>query len=152
MTTKRLKDITLLKDFTDEDIDKVESLFTENFYKKGTIIWERGSAEQGLQIIDYGKVRVSRKTKDGDRQILAVLTENNFFGELSLLDGRTHSASLEALEDTKVFVIQKADMEKLLKENPIAAYKMVSGITISISEKLRDMSDKFMRMVNYVWE
>ena len=152
MTIKRLKEIPLLKDFKDDEIELISSMLTERLYKKGTIVWERGSPEQGLQIIDYGSVRVTRKTKEGDRQILAVLKDSNFFGELSLLDGRTHSATLEALEDTKVFILQRIDIDKLLEEKPRAAYKILSEITIATSEKLRDMSDKFMRMVNYVWE
>ncbi len=150
--TKRLKEISLFKDLSEDEVEKVKSLLTEAFYPKGAVIWEEDSHEQGLQIIDHGKVRISRRTKEGNRQILAVLKRNNFFGELSLLDGRVHSASAEALEDTKVLLIQRSDMEKLLEENPYTAYKIVREMTIAICEILREMNDKFMKMVNYVWE
>jgi CRP/FNR family transcriptional regulator len=149
---KRLKEMPLFKDLSDEEIEKVSSIMKEVFYSKGTVIYEEGAAEQGLQVIDFGKVRVSKRTKEGDRQILAVLKKNSFFGELSLLDGRSHSASVEALEDTKVLVMKRPDMERLLQENPQTAYKIVRKITIAICEKLRDMNEKFMNMVNYVWE
>lgn len=152
ISTRRLKEITLFKGLSQEEIEKLSNMLSEAFYKKGEVIWEEGSPEQGMHIIDYGKVRVVRKTKEGDRQILAVLKENNFYGELSLLDGRSHSASVEALEDTKVFVLQRADMERLLQESPQTAYRIVREMTISICEILRDMNDKFMRLVNYVWE
>jgi CRP-like cAMP-binding protein len=94
---------------------------------------------------------VTRRTKEG-KQILAVLKPNNFFGELSILDGRAHSASVEALEDTKVFILAKADMDKLLAESPQTAYKIVREMTIAICEILREMNDKFMKLVDYVWE
>lgn len=149
---KRLKNVDLFKEFSEADLKKVKPLLKEAAYSKGSVIWEEGSPEQGLQIIASGKVRVSKKTKEGDRQILAVLTTNNFFGELSILDGRAHSASVEAMEDTKVLVLDRVDMEKLLKENPRIAYKIVRQITIEICELLRGMNEKFMRMVNYVWE
>lgn len=152
ISTRRLKEITLFKGLSQEEIEKLSNMLSEAFYKKGEVIWEEGSPEQGMHIIDYGKVRVVRKTKEGDRQILAVLKDNNFYGELSLLDGRSHSASVEALEDTKVFVLQRADMERLLQESPQTAYRIVREMTISICEILRDMNDKFMRLVNYVWE
>ncbi len=71
-------------------------MLKEVFYPKGTLIWEEGSTEQGLQIIDSGKVKVTRMTQEGNRQVLAVLKANKFFGELSILDGRAHSASMEA--------------------------------------------------------
>ena len=85
-------------------------------------------------------------------QILSVLRANSFFGELSILDGRSHSASIETLEKTKVLVIKKEDMDKFLKRNPLIAYKMVRDITISICEILRSMNDKFMNMVDYLWK
>jgi CRP-like cAMP-binding protein len=148
----RLKEIPLFKDFTEDEINKIANMLTEEFYKKGTVIWEEDSPEQGLHIIDYGKVRVTKRTKEDTKQILAVLKEDNFYGELSLLDGRSHSASVEALEDTKVLVLKRKDMEKLLQENPHTAYKIVRKMTITICEILRDMNDKFMKLVNYVWE
>lgn len=148
----RLKEIALFKDLTEEEIDKIGSLLSEKFYQKDTVIWEEGSKEQGLHIIDYGKVRVTKRTKVEAKQTFAVLKKNNFFGELSLLDGRSHSASLEALQDTKVLILKRADMERLLQESPRTAYKIVCEMTIAISEICRDMNNKFMNLAAYIWE
>ena len=68
------------------------------------------------------------------------------------LDGRAHSAAIEALEDTKVLVLKRSDLEKMLEETPKTAYKIVREMTIAINEILREMNDKFMKLVNYVWE
>ena len=127
-------------------------MLKEVSYPKGALIWEEGSAEQGLQIIDSGKVKVTRKTQEGNRQVLGVLKANKFFGELSILDGRAHSASTEALEDTKVFVLERAEMERLLRETPLTAFKIVREMTIEISGILREMNNKFIKMVDYIWE
>jgi CRP/FNR family transcriptional regulator len=152
VSRQRLKEITLFKDFTEDELNMIAPVLSEEFYNKGNVIWEEGSPEQGLHIIDYGKVRVTKRTKEETKQILAVLKKNNFYGELSLLDGRSHSAAIEALEDTKVLVLQRKDMEKLLEEKPKMAYKIVREMTIAINEILREMNDKFMKLVNYVWE
>ncbi len=148
----RLKEMNIFKDLSAEEIDSVASVLEEAFYKKGDKIWEEGAPEQGLQIIDYGKVRITRKTREGHRQVLSVLNENRFFGELSLLDGRSHSASAEALADTKVYILHRGKMQTLLKENPQTAYNILRELTIEMSEILRQMNAKFMDMVNYVWE
>lgn len=152
VSRQRLKEITIFKDFTEEELSVIAPVLSEEFYKKDTIIWEEGSPEQGLHIIDYGKVRVIKRTREGAKQTFAVLKTNNFYGELSLLDGRSHSASVEALQDTKVLVLRRADMEKLLQENPRIAYKIVREMTIVICEILRDMNHKFMNLANYIWE
>ncbi len=152
LSKDRLKEMTLFKELSDDEIEKVASILDEAIYKKGSNVWEEGSGEQCLQIIDYGKIRISRNTNEGHRQVLAVLKANNFFGELSLLDGRPHSAAAEALEETKVFILQRSKMEALLKESPLTAYNILRVMTIEICELLRQMNAKFMDMVNYVWE
>lgn len=147
-----LKPISLFKGLSDTDLKKVASVLTEKFYPKGTVIWEEDSVEQGLQIIQYGKVRVTKHGKDGKRQILTMLREGKFFGELSLLDGRNHSAALEAVDDTKVLVLSRADMAGFLQKDPQIAFNVVSAIAIDICNLLRQMNERFMGMVNYIWE
>jgi len=148
----RLKKVSLFKDLSSSELKELAPYVQEMNYKKGDIVWEEGSPEQGLHIIDTGKVRVTRMTREGCMQVLSVLKDNQFFGELSLLDGRSHSASVETLQKTRLFVIRKADMDKFLKERPQIAYKIVRDIAIAISELLRAMNDKFINIVGYIWE
>jgi CRP-like cAMP-binding protein len=151
-TLARLKKISLFNDLTNDELKKVKSIIKESTFRKGDMIWKEGTPEQGLHIIDAGKVRVTRLTKEGGKQVLAVLKKDAFFGELSLLDGRSHSASAEALQKTTVFVIRKADMDKFLNKNPKIAYKIVRDLAIEISQILRNMNDKFINMVDFLWD
>ncbi|MEW6713855.1 MAG: cyclic nucleotide-binding domain-containing protein [Nitrospirota bacterium] len=151
VTKERLKKFTLFKDFSDSELKKISAIIKETSYPKGTVVYEEGSPGQGLHIIDKGRVRVTRKTKEGGKQVLTVMKANSFFGELSILDGRSHSASIETLEKTNLLVIKKEDMDKFLKQNPLIAYKMLRDITIAICEILRSMNDKFINMVDYLW-
>lgn len=152
LSKERLKGITLFKELSDEELDIVSSILEEAFYKKGSRVWEENAPAQGLHVIDTGKVKISRMTREGHRQVLAVLKQNQFFGELSLLDGRPHSASAEAVEDTKVYILHGEQMEKLLKQSPQTAYNILRVLGVQICELLRQMNAKFMDMVNYVWE
>ncbi len=151
-TLARLKKIALFKDLTDDELKKFSKIIKDATFKKGEKIIVEGSTERGLHIIDSGKVRVTRKTKDGNNQVLSVLKRNNFFGELSMLDGRTHSASVEALRKTTLFIVKKEDMDKFLNKNPKIAYKIVSDLAIEICQILRSMNDKFINMVDYLWD
>lgn len=151
-TLARLKKISLFKDLTNDELKKVQAIIKEATFKKGDMIWKEGNPEQGLHIIDTGKVRVTRLTREGSKQVLAVLKKDAFFGELSLLDGRSHSASVESLQKTNVFVIRKADMDKFLHKNPKTAYKIVRDLAIQISHILRSMNDKFINMVDFLWD
>ena len=150
-TLDELKKVSLFKDLSDEELKKVAKIVKQQTFRKGAVIWKEGATEQGLHIIMTGKVRITRMTKEGDKQVLAVLNKNNFIGELSLLDGRSHSASAEALRKSEVLIIKKADMDRFLEKNPKIAYKIVRDIAIEISHILRNMNDKFIKMVDYLW-
>jgi CRP-like cAMP-binding protein len=151
-TLERLKKISIFRNLTNDELKKVQAMIKESSFRKGEMIWKESNAEQGLHIIDRGRVRVTRKTKDGNNQVLAVLKKDGFFGELSLLDGRSHSASVEALQKTNLLIIRKADMDKFLEKNSRTAYKIVRDLAIEISMVLRSMNDKFMNMVDYLWD
>lgn len=151
-TLARLKKISLFKDLTNDELKKVSKLIKEKTFGKGEVILEEGSPQQGLHIIVTGKVGISRKTMDGNKQVLAVLKKNGFLGELSCLDGRSHSATAEALMKTHLLIIRKADMDRLFNKNPRAAYKIVRNIAIEISHIVRNMNDKFINMVDFLWE
>ena len=70
VTKERLKKITLFKDFSDSELKKISAIIKETSYPKGTVVYEEGSPGQGLHIIDKGRVRVTRKTKEGGKQEL----------------------------------------------------------------------------------
>ncbi len=150
-TLDQLKRISLFKDLTDEELKKVTRIIKKQTFRKGAVIWDEGDPEQGLHIILTGKVRVSRRTKEGDKQVLTVLNKDNFIGELSLLDGRSHSASAEALKKSEILIIKKEDMDKFLDKNPKIAYKIIRDLAIEISQIVRSMNDKFIKMVDYLW-
>lgn len=150
-TLDQLRVISLFKDLSDDELLKVVKIVKKQTFRKGAVIWDEGDPEQGLHIIMTGKVRISRRTKEGDKQVLSVLNKNNFIGELSLLDGRNHSASAEALKKSEILIIKKADMDKFLEKNPKIAYKIIRDLAIEISQIVRSMNDKFIKMVDYLW-
>ena len=150
-TLDQLRKISLFQDLSDDELKKVIKIIKKQTFRKGAVIWNEGDPEQGLHIIMTGKVRISRRTKEGDKQVLSVLNRNNFIGELSLLDGRNHSASAEALKKSEILIIKKADMDKFLEKNPKTAYKIIRDLAIEISQIVRSMNDKFIKMVDYLW-
>ena len=56
---------------------------------------------------------------------LATLKKANFFGELALMLGIPRTATVRALEDTTLFVINNQAFEKFLKSNPLVAEEIV---------------------------
>mgnify|MGYP002777860971 CR=1 FL=1 len=51
-----------------------------------------------------------------ENQVLATLGKGDFFGEISLLTGALRSATVRAVEDTILFVVDRNALQKLLQE------------------------------------
>ena len=92
-------------------------MFEMKYFKKDDLIIEDGSAEENAYLIQKGSVEVFKMEK-GKRIVLAKLGVGNVVGEMCLLTGEAHSASVVALEDTGVNTISREDFEVMLNTNP----------------------------------
>jgi len=70
---------------------------------------------------------------EGEEAILAILTGGDFFGELSILDGKPRSATAIAMEATTTYTIDRLDLLKALRAEP----EMAMEILGTLSERLR---------------
>jgi CRP-like cAMP-binding protein len=148
--SKILKEQTLLEDLNHEELAEVTKFIQKLKFKKGEHIFKENEATKGLYLIKSGKVEVAKVTSDGWKQTLAVFTEGHFFGELSILENRQHHAFAVANENTEVFLIGKADFERLEKEVSPIAFKILKKLALVMCKNLRRMNDKFLNaLISY---
>jgi NADH dehydrogenase len=74
------------------------------FYRAGDYIFRQGEAAQHFYALEKGEVEVIRGTGGGD-ELVAVLRAGDFFGEMALLEGRPHGASVRARTDIEITVL-----------------------------------------------
>ena len=145
-----LRQQVLLQDIDKAGLDKMSKIAREVFIKKGEQLFKESEDTQGLWLIHSGKIEISKITADGWRQTIVVLPPGHFFGELSILENRKHVASATALEDSELFLIPKADFERMMEEDCYLALCIVKRIAIAMSKNLRRMNDKFLSaLINY---
>lgn len=109
-----LKKIQIFSSLSDNEIDSIISNLVVKKYKKNEIILYEEDTSEFMYIILWGKVKVVRMTEDGKEIILAVHQSGEFFGEMSLIDGKTTPASVISTEDSLVAVISKKDFYSIL--------------------------------------
>ncbi len=102
-------------------------------YKKGESIYAQGDAAEAFYIISSGRVRVF-SLEGGVERLLAVLHNGDSFGEMSLLTGEVHSASVQALNDTLILQLEKADFEEVINRIP----SLVLYLSRLLSRRLRN--------------
>ena len=117
-----------------EQLTDVIQLIIRRKYKKGEMVFLQGNQLEGLYIINHGKIKIFKYTKEGKEQILYILSEGDFFGELSLLNAEEVSYFAEALEPVNVCLIKKSDFAEILEENPKITIRILEAISQRLSK------------------
>jgi CRP-like cAMP-binding protein len=86
-----------------------------------------------LYIVKGGRLKAFLEDDEGDEIVLAEFVKGDFFGELSLLDGKGRSATIVAEEDAELFMLNKDVFLDTLAKNPKIAIEVISTLV----ERLR---------------
>jgi NTE family protein len=102
-------------------------------YKRGEYVFREGDAANAFYIISTGRVRIFSDKEGGPEKTFAVLHNGDSFGEVSLLTGETHSATVQAINDALILQIEKKDFEDVINKIP----SLVLYLSRSLSKRLR---------------
>jgi uncharacterized membrane protein len=89
-------------------------------------VFSKGDPGGALFIVAEGEVEIFMEDTVGERTVLETARPGSYFGELSLLDGQARSACAVATCDTRLLRVDRADLEKLFKLNPLAAMDVLA--------------------------
>ncbi len=88
-------------------------------FGRDEMVFHQGDPGDALYVITSGTVKVVLLPPDGGQAaILATLGPGQFFGELALLDGEAHSASIVAMEPTETLMLARREFDALLDIQP----------------------------------
>jgi CRP/FNR family cyclic AMP-dependent transcriptional regulator len=144
-TTNFLANVPIFSDLDQETLEKIVKSGVLQSFKKNSVILSEEDSGSALFVITEGKVKVFRSSNDEKEVILAMLNESDFFGEMSLLDGMARSATVMAIEDSKLFIIQRTEFLDLLKKYPEVSIALLTELTKrfrSSSMKIKALSLK----------
>lgn len=113
------KKIDFLSQLSDAEITSLIYKTRKMQCKTGKTILFKGEFANRLFIIEKGKVGIFI-SKEGKKEKVAELPANNYFGEISLVHPVPASATVVAEADSDILVIDKDDLDELLKNNPSA--------------------------------
>ena len=106
-------------------------------FRRDETVFHQGDPGDALHVIARGRVKIVLPSPDaGEPAILATLGAGDFFGELALLDGEPHSASVVALEQTETLMLGRADFERLFDSEP----RLRRALVGSLAHELRRLT------------
>jgi CRP-like cAMP-binding protein len=102
-------------------------------FTAGQLIFSEGEIGAEMFIIQNGKVRISKRSKDVEKT-LVVLEEGDFFGEMAVIDKGPRSATATAVEATRCIALNEELFEQQMQNNA----RIVKKILKNMSARLRD--------------
>ncbi|MEM6794419.1 MAG: cyclic nucleotide-binding domain-containing protein [Acidobacteriota bacterium] len=132
----RLRQYEILSHFDGEELDHLVECTSLVHFDPGSSILKEGDTTADFYLIDRGRVEIKRNTPYGSYS-LAELKAGDVFGETSFVDNKARSGDAVVLEETDLFVVKKAQLDKYLKSNQRFTLAVYWALWKSLSQKLR---------------
>ncbi|HEX8333903.1 MAG TPA: cyclic nucleotide-binding domain-containing protein [Segetibacter sp.] len=134
-----LKSVSIFSETPETILAEIAHLMQEQEVAENTTIVTEGEPGNCMYIIFSGSVKVEK-----GNQLLATLKDKEFFGELSLLDTETRSASVISVSDCFLFRIDQEPFYDLIECRP----EVVKGVIQNLCKRLRAANYKVWELSN----
>ena len=134
-----LKSLALFKDTPENILADLAPLMKEIQYEPGIEVFKEGETGDCMYIIEQGTIRIHK-----GNTTIALLKNKEVFGELSLLDADTRSASATTETDCVLYKIDQEPFYELLDERP----EVARGFIKILCQRLRIMNEKSRQQSN----
>ncbi|WP_319542607.1 cyclic nucleotide-binding domain-containing protein [uncultured Pseudodesulfovibrio sp.] len=109
---------------------------------KHNAVFNEGSKGDAAYILTEGKIEISGQI-EGHKKVFAILTPISIFGEMALfLEDGVRTATAIALEDSKVVVVTKDDLDEFMRDSP----KVIASIITVLVSRLKTTTRKAMKV------
>lgn len=123
--TDDLKRVPLFSDLSEVELARFTDVVREREYPKNSVILFEDDPGDTLYIVSSGQVKVVLIGEDGREVILSVLSDGDFFGEMSLIDDEPRSAHVIAMKDSRLLVLRRDDFQQQIQQLPSIALKVL---------------------------
>ncbi|MEO6219446.1 MAG: cyclic nucleotide-binding domain-containing protein [Ginsengibacter sp.] len=132
-----LKSLALFADTPETILSELAPLMQEEEVEAGTVLFREGDIGDCMYIIYKGEVKIHKS-----QITLAILKDKEVFGELSLLDSDTRSATATADVDCFLFKIDQEPFYELLEARP----EVAKGFIKILCQRLRAQNEKAVKI------
>jgi CRP-like cAMP-binding protein len=134
-----LKSLGMFHETPETILSELAPLMKEEEVEEGQVLFHEGEVGDCMYIIYKGEVKIHK-----GHTTLAVLKDKEVFGELSLLDSETRSATATAHKDCFLFKIDQEPFYELMETRS----EVAKGIIKILCQRLRAVNEKTAAKIN----
>ena len=140
---------SLLRGLTPQQVEQLAQASVGQKVAAGHALMNEGDRPSGLVFLLQGGVEVLKHGPDGQRQSLAKIDAPTLLGEMSLITDRPSSATVMALSECELQLLTKAQFQRLIASDSIAAYKLVVIVAGVLAERLAKLDRKILELTGH---
>jgi len=128
---------TLFSGMSELDQQNILDHCTRRIVRPRAVIVSQGGSGREMYFVVSGSLKVSVLSDEGKEISFVVLRPDDYFGELSMIDGRRRSATVIAIEQSELLVLGHAEYQQLLQNHPQTATFFLTRMLLTLVNRLR---------------
>ena len=148
MTLEALRSVPLFASLDDAAAIELRSLLSDKTVPQNTRLFRQGEKGDAMYLIESGRVRISIRDEAEEEVTLAELAQGDFFGEMSIIDGRQRSADAKVIEDAQLAILSRDAFLSFVRSNSDVALEMLSALTDRLRRTDELLRSRVSRNVN----
>jgi CRP-like cAMP-binding protein len=137
----QLAKLPILQGLEADEFALVTGRFVREQFPKGSRILEEGYGGLKLFVMLEGRIRVYRTM--GDTPIvLTTLEPPETFGEISVIDGKPISATVEAESDVVALTLSREDFYEIVQSSCVLRAKLYGNLLRTLCQRLRTTTNQ----------
>lgn len=126
--------VYIFENLNRHELTEIVNIIDHKKYAKGDTIFLEGEAADTLYFVNEGRIKLYKYTKDGKEQILHILSQGDFFGELELIKPSKYSFNSKAIAHSKICTITKDEMRNIMMQKPEISIKVLESLAERLSK------------------
>jgi len=135
------KVLYIFSQLNNQDVEWLAANGRKTRLKKSDILVHSGENSRHLYIVLEGSFAVLAGDENAIK--LASLGSGEIIGEMSFLDGRTPSATVQAEADSLVYSILKTRIEDKVRSDEGFGLRLYKALALFLTERLRVINEKY---------
>lgn len=111
-------------------------------YRKGDVVFHQSDPADAVFYVQKGRIKIVVASKHGKEAVIALLGPGEFFGEGCLIGQPVRLATAQAMADSMVMRVGKAEMMRVVRVEPAFGELFITHLLIRNSKVEDDLVDQ----------
>ena len=138
------------QELSDEESRTLANIMSIRRLKDGEILVHEGEANTSMHIVTAGQLAVTTTTEEGETVTLYVLKTGEFAGTRAFVDRAPRKATLRAMGESEVYVLDPDPFEALLGGHPHLVFSVMRAIFRTVHNLLMRIDMENAQLLNYI--